>query len=378
MKKFTVLDLFCGCGGMSWGLHKNGFNVVAGIDTWEPALNTFQLNHPEAIAINANLTELKPGDLLKKIPILKKTDLDCIIGGPPCQGFSKNVPAAYRFMEDPRNLLFKEYLLFVDWFRPKVVIMENVAEINNAYNGEVREEIISVLSKMGYKVAVKVIQTHEYGVPQKRRRCVFFASNTGIDPHFPEKTHGEEERDTFFGEQKKYVSAWDAISDLPVLENGEGAESMDYDKTPQNEYQEFMRRDSHILWDHATRKLKSLQYQRIKSLKPGQGIKDLPARIRPLGGYSGAYGRLDFEMVSPTITRWVFHPGSGRYSHPREVRTLTMREAARIQSFSDDFRFTGTFTQKAGQIGNAVPPLLMTVLSERIMECCLGGSLVSR
>ena len=130
-----------------------------------------------------------------------------------------------------------------------------------------------------------------------------------------------------------------------------------------------MRKDADALYDHITRKLRETQFARISSLDAGQGIKDLPKKLRPKSGYSGAYGRLDFEMIAPTITRWVFHPGSGRYCHPREVRLLTIREAARIQSFSDDFRFTGTYIEKSHQIGNAVPPLFMQNMATNIRVC---------
>ena len=371
MEQPTVIDLFAGRGGMSWGLHKRGFKTLAGIDKWEPAMKTFKLNHPDAETINADLTELKPQGVMNKLG-LHQGDLDCLMGGPPCQGFSKNVPAAYRFLEDPRNTLFRDYLDYAQEFRPKVIFMENVAPIYNAYNGAVRHEIVETLESLGYKVAAKVIWAHHYGVPQRRQRAFFFASRTGIAPSFPSPTFAKEETRTLFGTMQAYRSAWSAISDLPVLQNGEGFEPMPYDSPPLNDYQEMMRFDSEILYDHITRKLRPKQLARISSIEPGQGLKELPEELRPKSGYSGAYGRLDFEMASPTITRWVFHPGSGRFSHPREARTITIREAARIQSFSDDFRFTGTYIEKSHQVGNAVPPLLMQLFATNIIACLTG------
>ena len=366
----TVVDLFSGCGGMSWGLELAGFRTLAGIDHWKPATTTFGLNHPAAAAIKANLTELTPAGLMAEIAV-KEGDVDCLVGGPPCQGFSKNVPAAYRFLEDPRNLLFRYYLDFVQALRPRVVIMENVAEIHKAYDGAVRDEILETLDRLGYQAIAKVMVACDYGVPQVRRRCLFFASRTGIPPRFPEPTHAGPNGSAANG-RKPYISAWSAISDLPRLENGEGFEPMDYDAPPQNEYQELMRRRSEELRDHVTRTLNEKQFRRIASIGPGQGMRELPDDLRPAAGYSGAYGRLDFEMVAPTITRWVFHPGSGRFCHPREPRPLTIREAARLQSFTDDFRFTGTYIEKAHQVGNAVPPLLMSALVPAIRACCEG------
>jgi DNA (cytosine-5)-methyltransferase 1 len=368
--QLTVVDLFSGCGGMSWGLELAGFTTVAGIDHWKPATNTFALNHPRALAIQADLTVLTPRELLARVGA-PAGEIDCLIGGPPCQGFSKNVPAAYRFLEDPRNLLFRYFLDFVEVLRPRVVVMENVAEIYKAYDGAVRDEILATLERLGYHAIAKVLVASDYGVPQVRRRCLFFASRTDVAPRFPEPTHGPPANGT--NGRKPYTSAWSAISDLPRLENGDGFEPMDYDVAPQNEYQSLMRVRSEELYDHVTRRLNEKQFSRIASIGPGEGMRELPEHLRPAAGYSGAYGRLDFEMLAPTITRWVFHPGSGRFCHPREPRLLTIREAARLQSFTDDFRFTGTYIEKAHQVGNAVPPLLMRALAPAIRACCEGA-----
>ncbi len=361
MKTLTVIDLFCGCGGISWGLYKAGFNIIAGIDNWKPALTTFKYNHPNAVVIQDDITKLNPISVMKQLN-LSVGELDCLVGGPPCQGFSKNVPASYRFFEDSRNQLFRNFLSFVEIFLPKVVLMENVAEIYNAFSGVVRNEIIEKLNSLDYHVETQIIFAPSYGIPQRRRRCFFFASRTGVKPFFPKPSY----------DSSDYRNAWSAISDLPVLQNGEGYESMPYDKPCENEYQKAMRKNSAVIFDHITRKLKSEQFKRINSLQPGQGYKDLPFNLRPKSGYSGAYGRLDFEMLSPTITRWVFHPGSGRFCHPREVRLITIREAARIQSFSDDFRFKGTYIEKSHQLGNAVPPLLLSEFASNIKACCLS------
>ena len=359
MKHPTILDLFSGCGGMSWGLHKDGFQTLAGIDNDASALESFERNHG-ARAIRADMTKLNPNHVMSELG-LKVGELDCIVGGPPCQGFSKNVPSTYRFLKDPRNLLFVEYIRFVKAFRPKVIVMENVAEIYNAYRGAVRMEIEASLEKLGYQVSTKVLYAPDYGVPQRRRRCFFFATRTGVEPIFPEPIF-------FDGKSSapQYRSAWSAISDLPILQDGAGFEPMPYDKKTENDFQTGMRKNSEQLYVHIAKKLSPIQFARISSIKAGQGLNDLPKKLRPKSGYSGAYGRLDFEMLAPTITRWVFHPGSGRYGHPREARLLTIREAARLQTFSDDFHFTGTYVEKASQIGNAVPPLLISAFAKKI------------
>ena len=172
MEQYNVLDLFCGCGGMSWGLSKKGFNIVAGFDIWDVALKTYQHNHKNAKAVNLDITDADPIEVLNGIGVAPES-IDVIIGGPPCQGFSKNTPASWRFLEDPRNQLYKAYLRFVQAIKPSVVIIENVAEIYNAFGGIVRDEIINTLKSWGYRVDVKIINMSHYGIPQKRRRCFF-------------------------------------------------------------------------------------------------------------------------------------------------------------------------------------------------------------
>lgn len=350
-KKYNVLDLFCGCGGMSWGLSKKDFNILAGIDIWDIALKTYSHNHRMAKTMNVDLSLIEPLNLMNKLAI-NKSSIDIIIGGPPCQGFSKNTPASWRFFEDPRNQLYKTYLKYVEVINPKVVVIENVAEIYNAFNGVVRDEIISILNSLGYIVKVKIIDMSLYGIPQKRKRCFFFASRVGI-PFFPK-------------EWTTKISAWSAISDLPIIQQGEGFDGMAYTISPENAYQKYMRKNSDTVYNHIANTMKQLQTARLASIGPGQGLKDMPIELQVRSGYSGAYGRLDYTSVAPTITRWVFHIGSGRFAHPREVRGLTMREAARIQSFSDDFHFLGSRNDQAGQIGNAVPPFFMEQLAKNI------------
>ena len=375
--KPKVFDIFSGCGGMSWGLHKAGFEVIGALDNWQIALNTFSINHPDAKVFCGDIRDYAP-DFIKSELGLVRGELDCLVGGPPCQGFSKNVPASYRFFDDTRNQLFNDYLDYVEAFYPKVAIMENVAEIYNAFGGQVRDQIIERFENLGYEVEVKVLFGPEYGIPQRRSRCFFFATRTGFKPYFPSPSHSKMLSANLFETNKAYISAWQAISDLPELENGEGHLEMAYDKNPQNDFQKLMRNGNQTLHDHITRELKGVQLERMKTIEAGQGLKDLPEHIRPKGGYSGAYGRLDFENVAPTITRWVFHPGSGRYGHPKNARMITMREAARIQCFTDDFKFTGTYIEKAHQIGNAVPSLFMFRLAEPILEALRFSDLTSQ
>lgn len=363
-----VLDLFCGCGGMSWGLHKASpnFEIIAGIDIDKIALKTFKRNHPNAITSNDDLSEIEPQTWLEQHKV-NPLEIDCIIGGPPCQGFSKNVPRSQRFLEDPRNLLVQRYLEFVRIVKPPVIIMENVAEIVKAFDGELTAEILTLLRSLGYTANVIIIDVADFGVPQHRRRAFFIGSLHGDIP-FPEATHNAPHKilPLFESEQKAHIKVWDAIGDLPSLQHSEGGDIVSYTMPPQTAYQRKMRIDTQHLYNHVAKKLSPIQYERLSSLEPGEGARQLPEQLRPKSHYSGAYGRLTKDMVARTLTRWLFHAGSGRYGHPVDIRTITIREAARLQSFSDDFVFEGSFTQASSQIGNSVPPLIMEAFAPLI------------
>lgn len=368
--KPTVIDLFSGCGGMSWGFKKNGFEVLAGIDEWGMALETFKHNHPESKVYLSDIRNLDPSDVMKDLAI-SPGDLDVLVGGPPCQGFSKNQTAQVRFIDDPRNQLFKDFMHYVKVMRPKIVLMENVAEIYNAFDGRVRQEIIELFYDLNYTLNIKILNAAEFGVPQKRRRCFFLATQNKERVDFPMPTHvlkKDDLTDLFNGELESFTSAWSAISDLPEPVELSISKVTRYKSKPQNSFQQWVRQDCESTTNHQKHKLSEIQQKRYDSLLPGQDIRHLPPEIKPKSGYSGAYGRLDLTCLAPTITRWVFHPGSGRYGHPRDSRILTMRESARLQSFTDDFEFIGSRTEIAGQIGNAVPPKLAFEISKQIKK----------
>lgn len=364
-----VLDLFCGCGGLSWGLAKRGYRILAGVDNWPIALKTFSRNHPGARALEADLATLDPFAVAQVLK-LRPGQLDLLVGGPPCQGFSKNVPASRRFLEDDKNRLIRSFLRFIEYLRPKVVLMENVAEIVNAFRGAFTEEIHRLLGEWGYEVEMQVLDATKYGVPQRRRRAFFFATNVGGRPVFPFETreaHAVGRNRSLFS-LPPFVTVWDAIGDLPTLCAGEGSSPSKYLQPAKTHYQKAMREAAPALYDHVARGLRPTQLARLRAIKAGQGAKDLPPDLRPKSYYSGAYGRLEKRELAPTITRWVFHLGSGRFGHPVDDRVITIREAARLQSFSDDFVYEGTYIEKSHQVGNAVPPLLSSAFAPLIRD----------
>jgi len=367
-----VVDLFCGCGGMSWGAKQAGFNVLAGVDNDWPAIKTYRHNFGEDAGSAVDLTEFSPSQFAGYAN-LKPEELELLVGGPPCQGFSKNVPRKYRFLEDPRNQLVSRFLEYVEYLRPQVLIMENVAEMKNGFEGAYTSEVKERLQKAGYEVEVKVMYAPDFGVPQRRRRAFFFANRLSHPVMFPPPTHFQAENGTLFANSlNAYVTIRDAIGDLPSLQHSEGESPTDYDKPATARFQGVMRQHAKALYDHVARRLQDTPYRRLASIQAGQGAKHLPEELKPKSHSSGAYGRLEWDTLAPTITRWVFHPGSGRFGYPSDVRVITIREAARLQSFSDDFVFTGTYIQKSHQVGNAVPPLLMKAFAEKAKQLLEG------
>ena len=350
-----------------------GLEVVAGVDINTKYIVSFSQNFPSAHVITEDITTISPAEFMSRVGI-KKGELTLIAGGPPCQGFSKNVPRKYRFLEDDRNQLIKTFLDYCEALQPSMVLMENVAEMRNGFDQAYTQEIEQRLSDAGYSVSHAVLNAADYGVPQRRRRAFFLANRLGINFSVPTPTHepssGAPVLELFAS--KKHIPVWDAISDLPSLRHDETPDISQYVASPLSDFQRQMRGSLVTVKNHVARKLAPTQFARLSALEPGQGLKDLPLHLQTKGGYSGAYGRLTKDMVAPTITRWVFHPGSGRWGHPVDIRTLSIREIARIQSFPDSFEFVGSYTDQAGQLGNAVPPLLAEVIVKSMLmqlEC---------
>jgi DNA (cytosine-5)-methyltransferase 1 len=354
-----AIDLFCGCGGLSSGLRDAGFNILAGVDIEKDYIKTFTHNFKDAESICADISKISSDDLMLRFG-LKKGELDLLAGGPPCQGFSKNVPRSQRVIDSDNNQLVNVFLTHCENILPKFIIMENVAEMRNGFEQHYTEQIVKRLSDVGYDVIHGVHNAADYGVPQNRRRAFFIARRDDGKLMYPTETHAK-----YSG--RSHVTVWDAISDLRSLSSGSGVEIDSYITEPQNEFQEYVRNGSKGVFNHIAKKLSKIQMDRLSSLKPGEGIKNLPDHLRPKGGYSGAYGRLTKDMIMPTITRWVFHPGSGRFGHPVDSRVISIREAARLHSFNDNFIFVGTYTQQAGQLGNSVPPLLAKKIAESLL-----------
>jgi DNA (cytosine-5)-methyltransferase 1 len=344
-----------------------GFRVLAGADHEPRYMATFAHNFREAQSLLLDLAGTRPSDFMARLGI-EPGELTLLAGGPPCQGFSKNVPRRERCFDSRNNRLVNTFLDYCENLNPKLVLIENVAEMKNGFDQTYTDEILSRLRDDGYTVTPGILNAADYGIPQRRKRAFFIASRDGIKLEFPKPTHASRSDEFFLFSTPRHVSVWEAIGDLPPLRHGEGRRICEYASEPFSDFQRLMRNGAKTLTNHVARKLQPKQYERLASLLPGQGLADLPKHLRPKSGYSGAYARLTKEMVAPTITRWVFHPGSGRWGHPVDFRVITIREAARIQGFPDSFEFVGTYTEQAGQVGNAVPPLLAVRIAESLLK----------
>jgi DNA (cytosine-5)-methyltransferase 1 len=375
----ATLDLFAGAGGLTTGFHLAGFKPLCAIDINSKALATYKHNYPATKIVHQDIRTVNPAEIRAWLG-LQREELTALIGGPPCQGFSRNIPAGYRYLNDPRNQLYKTFLEFVREFRPLSIVIENVPEILKAYDGVVRNEITQQLELMGYKVASVSLNAAHYGVPQTRARAFFVANLNGRYPTFPEPTHSGDIHSNFRKAApnihltlldimpSQILTVRDAIGDLPPLEAGQEYTNENYPHPPQTNYQALMRSESKKIVNHVARALSPAQMARARALKEGQDARDLPPELAPKKHYSGAYGRLNWDRPARTITKWVFHPGSGRFFHPIQDRTITIREAARLHSYPDNFHFLGTYTEMAAQIGESVPPLLAKAIAAHLLR----------
>lgn len=360
----TVIDLFCGAGGLSEGFRQAGFHVLAGQDFDEQAGKTFAATHPEATFIGGPIQKVTPQQLLKAAG-KKKGEIDVIVGGPPCQGYS--VYNHQRGVSDPRAGLFREYLRIVEGIQPRWLVMENVTGITSIAGGGIVDEIKKEMNKLGYRVEMQVLKAEEFGVPQERRRVFFIATRTEAPILFPKPTHGPG--------LEPFVTVWDAISDLPVLKNGDGERVRNtYRKSPQNGYQALLRGNCPAPTNHSASRLAKINEERMRHIPPGGSWRDIPHHLLPDGmkrakrsDHTKRYGRpRKTDLACTILTKCDVHWGA--YIHPVQDRALTVREAARLQSFPDFFEFQGSRTEQYVQVGNAVPPLLGKRVAEALLR----------
>jgi DNA (cytosine-5)-methyltransferase 1 len=354
---------------------------------------TYKKNHPETEVMTADVRTIDPVAIRQKLG-LEREQLDLMAGGPPCQGFSINAPI--RSVLDERNHLFKEYLRFVDAFAPKAVLIENVPGLVSFEEGETLHAILNALAELGYGAEVRILGAAYYGVPQMRWRTFIVGLRGKNVPAsvFPEPVYHAPIRPnfttTFDGHMlvkmptaetdSKFVTVYDALSDLPALKNGEqGAAIKEYRTKPVSDYQRRSRTGSIGVLNHEAPRLAEINLKRLHYIKPGGNWTDIPDDLLPKGmmrarksDHTKRYGRVDPNGLASTILTKC-DPHWGAYFHYEQDRSFTVREAARLQSFPDHFVFTGTQAQQFAQVGNAVPPLLANAVGLAIKSVLEEG-----
>lgn len=323
MLNYKIVDLFSGAGGMSLGFEQEGFESVLAIESEKSYANTFKINFPNTIVLNQDIKKIKKNQILEMVNNQK---IDVIIGGPPCQGFSIAGNIGRRFLEDERNSLFREFIRIVKYLNPKIFVMENVARLETHNKGNTIKEIYDAFAKIGYTLKHKVINSVDFEVPQKRNRIFIIGTKSNNIFTFPQKSN-----------LKKTVK--DAISDLPPLVSAQKSDI-----------------PNHNAMNHSEQMLLKM------SFVTENGNRNLiPKKLRPTSGDVRKYIRYISNEPSICITgdmRKVFHYNQNR--------ALTARELARIQTFPDNFIFSGNSIEVQQQIGNAVPPLLAKKIAESV------------
>lgn len=344
----NVADLFAGVGGMSQGFIKAGFNIQLAIEYDKGIAESYRLNHKETTVYADDICNID----IKRLHYVHPS-IDIVIGGPPCQGFSQK--GKRMSVDDPRNYLFEQFVKFVEEFKPKYFVLENVPNIITTSNGYFKNQIIESFNKIGYEVCCGVLAAVDFGIPQDRRRAVFIGQIDKLEVELPKPIHIR-------------TSIRDAIYDLPLLNSGEGNETSCYTDIPRSDLQKLLRGTAKTLYNHVATKHSKVALERLSLIPKGKGREVLPKEHRTKSIYSGTWCRLIEDEVAPTITTRFDTPSSGRFTHPYLNRCLTVREAARIQTFPDSFRFYGPRTSQMKQVGNAVPPLLAYEIAKVIMN----------
>lgn len=392
-KAFKVLDIFAGAGGFSLGFKMAGGTLVGGIEIDQWAGETLAYNHPETQIVIRDIQTISDEEA---ISLFKYNKPNVIIGGPPCQGFSV-CRQGRGDAKDPRNTLFQEFIRFGSIFEPDLMIMENVpnlVKIKTQNEQAVIEIIKKELIDLGYHVDYSILNATDYGIPQIRRRLFIVASKVKITHPFPPPTHTIASQTQLSFWEHSLLSCptlWDAISDLPNLEAGEGAEEMSYSKPPQTDYQKRLRVNCKLLYNHKAMNHTKRMVERFTSMSWGDSCSNVPYHLRPRRRNSEKIADHIYDQNNRRL-----HPSRpchtlpasfyANFVHPHSNRNFTAREGARIQSFPDHYVFMGKptvvshkllaregrenekFLCQYNQIGNAVPPLLAKQIAHHLFQ----------
>lgn len=375
MAKPKAISLFCGAGGCSLGFQQAGFQILYSSDIDKSAIKTYQHNFTDTFSEVKDIQTLNCPDLLSRLN-LEKGELDMLLGGPPCQGFST---AGMRFWDDPRNRLLKEYIRCLEEIQPKWFLMENVEGLLTSHKGTYVLEAAKAFIDLGYAIRIQKVYAHEYGIPQRRKRVFIIGNRLGIDFSFP--------KEKFPATGKRFqdagVSLKEGLINLPIPSKNKDDCVRYPDNLERSPLFEYYENPQKKVSDHYSPNISDIQQDRIRHISQGQSMKDLPQELQhesfkkranrrvkdgtpteKRGGAPVGLRRLVAEQPSLTITRLAIR----EFIHPTHDRPLTLRECARIQTFPDSFEFKGARSQKIKQVGNAIPPLLAEYFATHIVK----------
>lgn len=360
------IDLFAGAGGITDGLRQAGIETVFANEFDSNAAKTFSHNHPEVILSTKSIIDLSSDEVISATG-LKVGELDLLTGGPPCQGFSIS---GLRVIDDPRNFLYKEYVRLVCGLKPTTFIFENVVGITSLNDGLILEQILQDFDDLNYTCSYKIVNCVEYGLPQRRQRFFIIGNRNGVNIGFPEITHSQSNGMIAMQGLKPFVTTLEAIGDLPIIKSGEGDAVQYHSGNYNSEYSKARRgnRNPGVIYNHITQKHSDLLIKRNELMPPGvpNGAGNLPP---PYNIHRNDFYKLDRNKPSKTVI------GKNHQNIHFDIpRTITVREAARLQSFDDDYLFIGPRgghkhpIGQQQQVGNAIPPLIGKVLGQYIIE----------
>jgi DNA (cytosine-5)-methyltransferase 1 len=362
-RRFTAIDLFAGCGGLTSGLRAAGFDVLAAIEKDANAAETYRANHPLVNVYEKDIRLVSPTQFLRALKLPRGRTVDLIAGCPPCQGFTRLTENNGR--RDRRNGLVRQFLRFVQVIRPKACMLENVPGLFTTRKGRrYFNELRSGLEEIGYQLSYGIVELADYGVPQFRKRLVLLAAR-GKAIAIPTSTHRDPTRPGKSG-QRPWRTVRDAIASLPKPPLRSSVKAG----------KAILRYDWHYSRDVTTEVRRRLKH----GLTNGRGRSSLPASLqlechnRHPNGFYDVYGVIDWDKPSPTITSGCTNASKGRFGHPREPRPLTAMEAAALQTFPRSYKFKGGGLESvAAQIGNALPRRFAKIAGKAIIRRLTGN-----
>jgi len=354
-EKPRIIDLFAGVGGLSLGFEKAGFDVVLANEYDSSIADAYLKNRRNVKMIVEDIRKLPIEDIFSAYV----NNVSVVVGGPPCQGFSQK--GQRKSISDNRNFLFKYFYQVVDYIKPQYFLMENVPNLLTSENGFFYGEIHKLFNALGYSISAETLNASGFGFPQNRKRA-FILGKKGLTKLALPKPSSET------------VTIWNAIGDIAFLDSGEGSDAQPYRNASQSEYQDLLRDNQAVLYNHVSTRHSPIALQRMKMIPPGGGKECLPEEHHTKSIYSGTWARMNKDDISVTITTRFDTPSSGKFTHPYLHRAITVREAARIQSFPDSFRFYGSKGSQMKQVGNAVPPLLAKAIADTIHQDLVSTS----